>query len=112
MIEMHTTTGTGLTYVIREGGHVVMTSTDRWFRYLRALADLFLAGEIDADYLGAQVAPLGPSDVLTCPAARHILRSIYLAIDEPDCLHQGGTIACTCEPMDRRARLREMVGTP
>ncbi len=111
------TTGTlGTTYavVIRDGDRVVsMSSADPWYRYLRALSDLFIAGEIDTDELSERLRHDHPENY-TCPAAQHVLRSIYLALDEPACIHGGNIsgppIVCDCPDPDRRARLRELIG--
>lgn len=105
--------GSTTSMIVRSGDQIVeMHSTDPWYRLFRALADLFIAGEIDTEELSDGIRHDHP-DQYTCPAARHVLSSIYLALDEPACEHGGnqiGVIICNCPPADRRARLRELIG--
>ena len=116
------TTGAGPTLTIRphplgEAWGTVMESNDPWYRLFRALADLFLAGEIDEDELYDQAVHwLGHGERVdhlrdAYPAAAWIEGKIALACMEPDCLCDSyREQPCGCPPMDRRARLRDLMG--
>lgn len=103
-------TGTITSLVIRTGDRIIsMSSNDPWYRLLRALADLFIDGEINVEELSNGIRHDHPENY-ACPAARHVLSSIYLAIDEPSCLCDPySETRCQCPPSDRRARLRELI---
>lgn len=111
-----TTAASNLTYVVRDKGRVVsMFSNDPYYRLFRAMADLFIAGQVDADDVSMMVGRwahlMHDGKLTSCPAAAHVMRSMTLAVDEPSCLCDPyRENPCDCEPMDRRARLRELLG--
>src|SRR5690242_158217 len=88
----------------------VMSSTDPWYRYLRAVAELFLAGEIDVSRM--QMMEVGHARDADCPAARQLRNFLSLTWMEPKCAHDFYK-GCDCPELtddDRRARLRELMG--
>jgi hypothetical protein len=116
MLDVKTTTGSSLTCVIRDDGRVVsMTSTDPWYRLIRAFADLFLAGAITGEELQIQEIAWAQDrhdGRITDPAALDVLGALGLTWMEPCCPHDP-YVGCACPPLtddDRRARLREMIG--
>lgn len=104
--------GPSTTIIIRDGGRVVsMSSVDPYYRYFRALADLFIANEI-TEAAFREKMPHDHPEVYACPAARHVVGSIYLAMDEPACLCDpyAPPTPHDCPDPDRRARLKELIG--
>lgn len=122
MIATQTGTAATATITILPNGETVMSSNDPLYRFLRAAAELFIAGEIDIEELQdiesrwSTVYKPGVGSFMreiACPAARKILGSIALAWMEPDCLCDiYREKPCGCLPMDRRERLRELIGGP
>lgn len=110
-----TTTNAAITYTWQQdGGPLQCWSTTPWFRFFRAAADLCITEQLDFDAFSDVVEPflhLGVTGAISDPAACALLRGITLAIDEPSCLCDPYREApCTCEPMDRRERLRQLIG--
>ena len=118
------TTGAGPTVTIRphplgqEWG-TVLGSNDPWYGLFRGVAEVFLAGEIDATELACQVSHWSITGdrqqrEIACPAARQLLEHMILAVDEPSCIcianWDGPPCIRNCEPMDRHARLRQLMG--
>lgn len=113
------TGSSGTTVTILPNGETRLSSNDPWYRLFRALADLYLTGEIDIDQLAEQSTQWlssGPQiDRLRemYPAAVALEGKIALAWMEPDCLCDiYRETACGCSPIDRRERLRELIGGP
>lgn len=121
-----TTTGAGHAVTIRphprgsEWG-TVMESNDPWYRYLRAVAELYIAGEIDTDQMGdsAMFARLdGNKDrPLSCPAAQRLAGQMIGAWAEPPCVcwayQDGPPCIRQCVQVtedDRREHLRDLMG--
>ena len=107
-------TGAGPTFTVWIGeGVQTVPSNDLWYRHLTALADLYIVGEIDNQELSDAIPRREPA-ALACPAARAVLGALLLAMDEPSCLCVANWEAppCVrgCVPMDRRERLRELLG--
>jgi hypothetical protein len=111
-------TGTSsATVTVLPNGEAYLSSGDPWYRLFRALADLYLDGEIDADDLYSDIIGWignGPRlDYLQehYPAAKALEGKIALAMIEPGCpCDPYRETPCECEPLDRRARLRELIG--
>jgi hypothetical protein len=123
MTALTMTGASSLTIHILPNGESVLSSADPLYRYLRALAELFIAGVIDADELSEHEhrwsTVYKPGDgyfvrEIGCPAAKQLLGSIALALMEPSCIcianWDGPPCIRNCEPMDRRARLRALMG--
>lgn len=111
------TTGTNATSVrvvkIGDQDHAVLSSQDPWYRYLEAVANLFLTGEIGMDDLFRRGMVSGISWQVSDPAAKQLERRIILTMDEPDCpCDPYRKEACACVPMNRRRRLAELMGVP
>lgn len=90
----------------------VYESADPWYRWLRAAADLYLAGGVDLCTLDswARMVP----DTVTCPAVRQLCGSISVVWGEPPCVcwsyWEGPPCVRGCEPWEPRERLRELMG--
>ena len=121
------TTTAGPTVTIRPHPHgadwgMVLESNDPLYRYLRAAVDLFLAGLLDTDELADiemrwSVRHENGASFRrehTCPAVQRLLWLIALALMEPSCIcvanWDGPPCIRGCEPLDRQARLRELIG--
>jgi hypothetical protein len=79
---MMTTGSNGVTARMGTHGETILSSSDPWYRLFRAIADLFLAGEITIDDLqdeevrwsSVHMPGVGfRSREITCPAARKLL---------------------------------------
>lgn len=95
----------------------IVEANDPWYRLFRALADLYLAGEIDLDELSEHSTRWLHSgqriDYLRerYPSASALEGKIALTWMEPDCLCDiYREAACGCPPMDRQERLRQLMG--
>lgn len=117
MIATQTGTAATSTITILPNGETVLSGNDQWYRLFRSLADLYLAGEIELDELADQSTHWigsGPQlDYLKehYPAAKFLEGAIALTWMEPDCLCDiYREKPCGCPPMDRRERLRELIG--
>ena len=120
MIDNETRTGvsSSTTIMALPNGETRMSSNDPLYRYLRAAADLFIAGSMDADELVSielRWSMDGRQDrEIACPAARRLLELIVVALMEPSCIcianWDGPPCIRGCVPMDRRERLRELIG--
>ena len=105
-----------VTLHVLPNGESVMSSNDLWYRLFRAFADLYLAGEIDADTLDGEITSWSmtadrKSRQFACPAATQIVGRITLAMVEPDCpCDPYRETACSCPPADRRQRLLDLIG--
>ena len=99
--------------VLAEDGETVLTSNDPWYRLLMAWADLYLAGEIDEHELMTSAVHYDARD-FACPAARQVCVALTLAMYEPGCIcianWEGPPCVRECVPLDRRERLRELLG--
>ena len=117
------TASSSITATILPNGETHLSSNAPWYRLFRAIADLYLAGEIEEEELSEQEshwAVILSSDInkpavtereFSCPAAKALLGKIALAMMEPDCpCDPYRTERCDCPPFDRRARLRELIG--
>jgi hypothetical protein len=114
---LETTTGTSaVTITILPNGQTRMSSSDPFYRLFKAIVDLFLDEQIDfAEFYEAVTPYLGryADDEIHCPAARALYGNISLAWMEPSCIcianWDGPPCIRGCEPLDRRARLRELI---
>lgn len=95
-------------------GETILESNDPWYRWLRATAELFLSGEIDANELSGMIVEIVDDRGTFDPAGRQLYGSLMLAWGEPSCIcianWEGPPCIRGCEPLDRRARLRELMG--
>lgn len=90
----------------------LLESIDPWYRYFRAVAELFIAGEIDIREL--QYATADPREP-SCPAARDIRNKMANVWAAPNCLCDPYTRmeSCNCWKLTeeyRRQWLRELIG--
>lgn len=125
---MTTITGSDSTTVrIAPDGTTVVEHGCAWCRLFRAIADLFLAGEIDIDEFSNEEGHWSTvfrggrayRREIACPIAGRLLNAMALTWMEPGCacdpLRDPRYIDPTCkhpEPTDddRRERLRELMG--
>jgi hypothetical protein len=117
-VQIGATGSTAITLHLLPNGETQMSSNDPWYRLFRALADLYLAGEIDIDELADQSTHwLGSGPRIDrlremYPAAASLEGKIALTWMEPCCPHDPH-VGCECPPLtddDWRARLRDLIG--
>lgn len=118
-----TTGSSAVTVTILPNGEARLSSSDPWYRFFRALADLYLAGEIELEDLSEMETRWTmrfnsdlnePAIVLrefACPAARELVSLIGLTCIEPECLCDPyKDNPCSCPPADHRDTLRQRIG--
>lgn len=114
-MQVSTNSNHGVTVRVAASGESVLESPSPWYRLFRALADLYLTGELDGESLltemvGWSVTADGLERDYGCPAARELNSRICLALWEPKCGCRDED--CGCPELtedDRRARLRELI---
>jgi hypothetical protein len=113
MVGMMKTGSDSVTVRMLLNGETIMESGSPWFRLFRSLADLYISGEISTEELEDHETQWTGRIIPDLPAAR-LLQLIGLALIEPSCMCVANWEAppCLkgCEPMDRRARLAELIG--